>query len=151
MKKTNIILFVIAGILAIANLLQGQTIKADTSWYKNNTVMQVNTYLDGVKIERCVYYPTGELQLYQEFDPATGLQINDEYWYYRNGEVEHAAEFVQGFAHGWAFTWDESGELISSQVYVENRQVPMQDYAKYFPDRVVDSDDVFTTGFAARR
>jgi antitoxin component YwqK of YwqJK toxin-antitoxin module len=151
MKKTNIALFVIAGIIAIANLMQGQTITQDTSFYRNNTVMQVNTYLDGVKIERCVYYPTGELQLYQEFDPATGLQTNDEFWYFRNGEVQHACGWVNNFAHGWAFTWDESGELISSEVYVENRLVPTEDYAKYFPDRVVESDDVFTAGFAARR
>lgn len=151
MKKINIALFILAAVLAIANLLQGQTITQDTAWYRNHTVMQVNTYLDGVKIERCVFYPTNELQLYQEFDQVTGLQINDEFWYYRNGEVQHACEWVNGYAHGWAFTWSESGECIRSQVYVENRLVPTEDYAKYFRSAEVESEADPTTGFAARR
>lgn len=151
MKKTNIALFILAAILAIANLLQGQTMKTDTSYFKNGTVMELNTRANGIRTERCVFYPTGELQLVQEFDPANGLQTGEEFWWYRNGQLEHSCSFVNGYAHGWAFTWDEKGILIETQIYVENRQAPMQDYAKYFPDRVVDSDDVFTTGLAARR
>jgi antitoxin component YwqK of YwqJK toxin-antitoxin module len=151
MKKTNIALFVLAAILAIYQMAVGQSITQDTAWYKNNTVMQINTYANGVRVERCVYYPTSELQLYQEFDPVTGLQTGDEYWYHRNGELEHSCDWVNGYAHGWAFTWDESGECIRSQVYVENRLVPTEDYEKYFPDREVDSESASVSGFAIRR
>jgi antitoxin component YwqK of YwqJK toxin-antitoxin module len=151
MKKINIALFILAAILAMANLMQGQTMKTDTSFFKNGTVMELNTYSNHVRVERAVYYPTGEIQLYQEFDPVTGLQIGDEYWYHRNGELEHSCDWVNGYAHGWAFTWDEGGELISSQVYVENRLVPTEDYEKYFPDREVDSESASVSGFAIRR
>ncbi|MBE0643270.1 MAG: hypothetical protein IH600_04255 [Bacteroidetes bacterium] len=151
MKKTNIALFILAAALAIYQMANGQTITQDTSFFRNGVVMQVNTYANGVRVERCVYYPTGELQLYQEFDPVRGLQTGGEYWYFRNGEVEHACEWVNGFAHGWAFTWDEIGELISSEVYVQNVLIPADQYYKYFRSAEVESEADPTTGFAARR
>jgi antitoxin component YwqK of YwqJK toxin-antitoxin module len=153
MKKANIALFVLAAILAIYQMAVGQTITQDTAYYRNGSVMQLNTYANDVRIERCFYYPTGELQLYQEFDHATGLQIGDEYWWYRNGQVEHACEWENGYTHGWALTWDAEGELISSQVFVESHIVPTEDYGKYFSSDEVndetDSDD--QTGIATRR
>jgi antitoxin component YwqK of YwqJK toxin-antitoxin module len=151
MKKINLAIFILAAILTMANLMQGQTMKTDTSFFKNGTVMELNTYSNHVRVERAVYYPTGEIQLYQEFDPTTGLQVNDEFWYYRNGEVEHSCEWVNGFAHGWAFTWDESGNCTKTEVYVQNVLIPTDQHYKYFPDREVDSESASVSGFAIRR
>ncbi|MDX9759090.1 MAG: hypothetical protein RBU27_08020 [Bacteroidota bacterium] len=151
MKKTNIALFILAAVLAIVQLVNGQTLTQDTAYYHNGTIMQLNTYSNGVRVERCFYFPAGELQLYQEFDPITGLQTGEEYWWHRNGQVEHACEWVNGYAHGWAFWWDAEGELVSSQVYVESRIVPTEEYGNYFPDREADSESASASGFATRR
>lgn len=153
MKKSNIALFVLAAILAIYQMAVGQSATQDTAYYRNGTIMQLNAYANGVRVERCFYYPTGELQLYQEFDPITGLQTGDEYWWYRNGVLEHSSEWINGYAHGWSLTWNENGELVGSQVYVESRIVPTEDYGKYFPsDEVNDETDApDPTGFATRR
>lgn len=134
MKKANIALFMLAALLAIYQMAVGQTITYDTAYYRNRTIMQVNIYSDNVRVERCFYYPTGELQLDQEFDAETGLQTGDEFWWFRNRVLEHSSEWKAGFAHGWAFTWSESKDLLPSQIYVENRLVPSKDYSRYIPE-----------------
>lgn len=114
--------------------MSGQTVSQDTSYYRNGAVMQLNTYTDGVMTERLVYYATGELQVRQTFAAVTGLQIGIETWYFRNGQVQHRCHFVNGYAHGRSSWWDESGNEIKTEVYVENRIVPAQSYHKYFPE-----------------
>jgi len=133
MKKTNIALFIVAGLLALWNLTQGQTISQDTTWFRNGTVSAVTTYVDGHRVERCVFYPTSEIWMIAEYDPVTGLQENDEFWYWRNGEVQHACSYVNGYCHGAAYWWDEFGNWTKTELYVESRRVSVEDYHKYFP------------------
>ncbi len=135
MKKFNLALLILAGLLAIADLMEGQVIEQDTSFYRNGTIMQLLTYQNGVQVERLFYYPTGEVKLYQEFDPSLGLQSKSEFWYFRNGQVEHSCDWMNGYAHGYAFWWDEYGNDVRTEVYVEGRLVPTEDFRKYFPDQ----------------
>jgi antitoxin component YwqK of YwqJK toxin-antitoxin module len=114
--------------------MSGQTVSQDTSYFRNGSVMQLYTYTDGVMTERLVYYATGELQLRQTFAPTTGLQIGAETLYFRNGKVQHRCHFVNGYAHGRASWFDESGKEIKTEVYVESMIVPVESYYKYFPD-----------------
>lgn len=149
MKKTNLALLMLAGLLALWNLTQSQTITQDTSWFRNGTVSAVSTYLDGHRIERCVFYPTGEVWMIAEYDPATELQDGDEFWYWRNGEAQHACTYVRGYCHGAVYWWDESGNWTKTELYVESRQVPLEDYIRYFPpDEYLNEPD--SSAFALR-
>jgi len=133
MKKTNIALFIVAGLLAIVNLLQGQEISYGYSYFPNGTVAAVSTYHDSAKVERRVFYSTGEVWMIAEYNPVTGLQHGDEFWYWRNGEVQHACSYVNGYCHGAAYWWDEFGNWTKTELYVESRRVSVEDYHKYFP------------------
>ena len=149
MKKTNIALFIVAGLLAIANLLQGQELSYEYSYFPNGTVAAVSTYHDSARVERRVFYPTGEVWMIADFDPESGLQHGDEFWYWRNGEVKEATEYVNGYAHGYCFGWDPSGETTFTKLYFESREVPVEDYDKYFPsDEYQDEPD--PSAFALR-
>jgi hypothetical protein len=135
MKKLNAALLIIAGLCAFMNLMEAQRVSADTSFFRNGTVSQILLRHDGVLVERQDFYRTGEPLLKQEFDPVHGLQTNVEFWWFRNGRLQHTCEWVNGYAHGRALTWNEHGDLVKSQVFVESTEVPVEDYAKYFPEK----------------
>lgn len=133
MKKSNLALLILAGLLALWDLTQGQEITYRSSHYQNGTICAVSTYHDGKRVERRTYFPTGELSSYAEYDPETKLLDGDEYLFWHNGEVREATEYRNGYAHGWCFGWDPSGEPTFTKVYVESREVPAEEYSKYFP------------------
>jgi antitoxin component YwqK of YwqJK toxin-antitoxin module len=149
MKRFNIALFVLAAVLALYQLTNGQTVQHDTLYYPNGSVSAVYTFIDGGKAERRVYYPTGELMMIAEYDPATGNQHGDEYWYHRNSEVQESCTFAQGVCHGLNFGWDPFGNETFTRLYVQGKEVPVEDYEKYFPrDEFEEQPDV--SGFARR-
>ena len=150
MKKTNLALLILAGLLALWNLTQGQTISQDTTWFRNGTVSAISTYLDGRRIERAVFYATGEVWMIAEYDPVTELQDGDEFWYWRNGEAQHACTYVRGYCHGAAYSFDEFGNWTKTELYVESRRVPLEDYDKYFPPEEYE-EEPDPSGFATRR
>ncbi|MCB2203463.1 hypothetical protein KQI65_01845 [bacterium] len=135
MKKTNLALLIAAGLLAIINLMNGQTVTQDSCFYRNGRVATLMTYKDSKPVLREAFYATGELQMQAEYDPQSGLQHGIEKWFYRSGQLEESSEFVYGHAHGPSRTYLPDGSLESEVLYVEDRVVPKARYDEYFARR----------------
>jgi antitoxin component YwqK of YwqJK toxin-antitoxin module len=135
MKKTNLVILILAGILAVWNLANGQTIKTDTCYFSDRNVCSVYTYVDGARTQRDVLFKTGELQMRATYDPRTGQLQGTEKWFYRNGQLKEETQYSSGLAHGWNRKYLPDGALISETLYVESRVVPNGEYPKHFARR----------------
>ena len=65
----------------------------------------------------------------------TNLTTHTEYSYYPNGQIEYAAEYVNGKLDGTSRFWHEDGTLISESEYSNGK--PHGIWKKYFSNKTI--------------
>lgn len=79
------------------------------------------------------FYRTGEIMARMYYDD--GLQVENEEWYWRNGNLQHLFPYRGGFPHGVAYDFDYAGNPVDSSLFIEGRKSSFDLFKENFSNR----------------